>query len=479
VSDERIYLNGINALTGEYLAPPLTAAAAAALARGAPPAAERTNWFRRLLQRFSGRFSGLPMDVSPTDLAQAGWAVVFAPGTPEAVRKALQPLVEHRGRQVPPDRFKVLEYRAGESREQWLGRHRAHSADVEPTVVPYYVLLIGGPDAIPFEFQYLLDIDYAVGRLAFERPEDYGRYAEAVVAYETGPAVPNGREVVYWGTRHAGDAATQLSADRLITPLAEGEPASGTAPAKPAVASRWNYRSRCLKGATATKANLLELLHARGQPAPALLFTASHGMGGWPKGDPRQRQANGALLCQDWAGFGTVRAEHYLTAAEIEADARPLGLVAFLFACYGAGTPQYDNFLHDRAQGPAAIADAAFVAALPQRLLAGGALAVVGHVERAWGYSIQPRGVGAQLLPFCNLIGRVLAGEPVGHATQDFSQRYATASAELLNKVDPALPSARRPADLDLARTWVERNDAQNYVLLGDPAVRLRVGELK
>jgi hypothetical protein len=474
MSDERIYLNGINALTGEYLAPPLTAAQAAALARSTPPPAERANWFRRLLQRFAGRFFGLPMDVDPTDLAQAGWAIVFPPGTPDAVRKALQPLVEHRSRQAPPDRFKMLEYRAGESREQWLGRHGAHSADVEPAVVPYYVLLVGGPDAIPFEFQYLLDIDYAVGRLAFDRPEDYGRYAEAVVAYETGPAVPNGREVVYWGTRHEGDAATQLSADCMITPLAEGEPAAGTAPAKPAIAARLKYRSRCLKGEEATKANLLEVLHARGQTAPALLFTASHGMGGWPRGDPRQRRANGALLCQDWAGFGTIHAAHYLTAAEVEADARLQGLVAFLFACYGAGTPQYDNFLRDPARGPVEIADGPFVAALPQRLLAGGALAVVGHVERAWGYSIQPPGVGAQLLPFRNLIGRVLAGEPVGHATQDFSQRYAAASAELLNKVDPSLPEARRPADLDLAWTWVERNDAQNYLVLGDPAARLR-----
>jgi hypothetical protein len=153
--------------------------------------------------------------------------------------------------------------------------------------------------------------------------------------------------------------------------------------------------------------------------------------------------------------------------------------VAFAFACYGAGTPRYDNFLRDPGRGPVEVADAPFVAALPRRLLAGGALAMVGHVERAWGYSIQPPGVGPQLLPFRNLIGRVLAGEPVGHATQDFSQRYATASAELANQLDPAQPGARRPADEDLAWTWVERNDAQNYVVLGDPAVRLRVDDLK
>jgi hypothetical protein len=32
----------------------------------------------------------------------------------------------------------------------------------------------------------------------------------------------------------------------------------------------------------------------------------------------------------------------------------------------------------------------------------------------------------------------------------------------------------QRPSDRDLVWNWVARNDAQSYVLLGDPAVRLR-----
>jgi hypothetical protein len=474
MSEKRIVLNGINALTGEYLVPPMTMAEAAARARGTPPPAEQVSWLGRLVERLSGRFFGLPMDVDPTDLAQAGWAVVFTPDTPLTVRQALQPLIDHRARQAPPDRHKVLEYRPGETRETWLRQYGAHGADVEPTQVPYFLLLVGGPDTIPFEFQYLLDIDYAVGRLVFDRPEDYARYAEAVVAYETAAAVANGKEVVYWGTRHEGDPATELSADDLVRPLFEGIPAAGTTAAVPAIAGKFKFRSRCLLGEEATKANLLEVLNSRKQPTPSLLFTASHGMGGWPKGDTRQRPGQGALLCQDWPGFGKIKPDHYLTAAEVEAGARLQGLVAFVFACYGAGTPRYDPFLKNPAGGPVEVADTPFVAALAQRLLTNGALAVIGHVERAWGYSIQPTGVGPQLIPFRNLIGRVAAGEPVGHSTMDFSQRYATYSTELSNKLDPSLPDSRKPSDRELAAAWIERNDAQNYVILGDPAVRLR-----
>ena len=122
----------------------------------------------------------------------------------------MEPLVAHRRRQVPPDRCKVLEYRPHEFLKDWLKRHGVALGAVTPTKVPY-LLLVGTPDAIPFEFQYLLDIEYAVGRLAFDSPDQYGPYAESVVHYETATAVPNAREVVYWGTRHQADRAAPIA----------------------------------------------------------------------------------------------------------------------------------------------------------------------------------------------------------------------------------------------------------------------------
>src|SRR5262249_13723893 len=156
-----------------------------ARARGTPPPAEHARPLANAASRFEeGRMYGLPVGTDANDLTQSGWAVVFGPDTPAAVRQALGPLLELRRRQTP-QLFKELEYRRGETREGWLGRHGAHGSDVEPERVPFYLLLVGGPEAIPFEFQFLLDLDYAVGRVAFDRPEDCGRYAQGVVAYET------------------------------------------------------------------------------------------------------------------------------------------------------------------------------------------------------------------------------------------------------------------------------------------------------
>jgi hypothetical protein len=136
------------------------------------------------------------------------------------------------------------------------------------------------------------------------------------------------------------------------------------------------------------QANLGRLLG--GDRTSALLFTASHGMG-FPLGDPRQLPHQGALLCQDWLGPGAERPispDHYFSADDVSADARLLGLLAFHFACYGAGTPRMDEFARQAFKKPTPIAPHAFVLRLPQKLLGhpkGGALAVVGHVERALG----------------------------------------------------------------------------------------------
>ena len=195
---------------------------------------------------------------------------------------------------------------------------------------------------------------------------------------------------------------------------------------------------------------------------------------GVASGDPSQAKVQGALLCSDWKGLGQISTADYLAAENVDDNADATGLIAFFFACFGGGTPARDTFAAD-GQGEV-IAPAPFVSALPQRLLGHPkkpALAVVGHVDRAWGLSIKPLGSSdSQLGPYETFIGRVLRGECVGNGMTDLHGRAAILSSELGDLLMPG--AGRVPTDPELAYLWLQRNDARAYVLFGDPAVKLR-----
>ncbi|MGZ3386280.1 MAG: C25 family cysteine peptidase [Isosphaeraceae bacterium] len=471
--DELIYANGISGLTGEYLIPPLQVSDLAMRAKEPHDDPEVARELEGVWEALKEPTFGLPFNVYPENVAEARWAIVFHSDEADAVKHALGHLIKHRRRQVGIDQVKVLDYLPGEQWAEWLHRHGTAPGNVDPAKVPYYILLVGSPSRIPFAFQYLLDVEYAVGRLHFDDVDGYRRYVTSLVDYEEAAATPHDKAAAFFGTRHPFDGATQLSADLLVQPLAGSfQPGGRFADTIPG----YHIHPPLLEQ-SATKAALGEILTGTGPLGrPALLFSATHGMGGWPPGHPDQRARHGALLCQDWPGLGQVSSAQYLAASDVPADACVHGLVACFFACYGAGTPQADPFWHKPGGQPPIVAEEPFVAALPQRLLAhpeGGALAVIGHIDRAWGYSFLSGGKG-QLLPFQNAIGRILSGQPVGYAMKDFNEKYAALSANISDILEQIGVGKLIP-DTQLARLWTERNDAQNYVVLGDPAATLKV----
>jgi hypothetical protein len=266
----------------------------------------------------------------------------------------------------------------------------------------------------------------------------------------------------------------------VAKPLALGQEARDDKPARPAIGSRQSFEIQDFIGKPATKETLTQLLQGKTEGGPpALLLTGSHGMGFRPD-DPKLDTEQGALLCQDWTGFGSVRPDHWFAAGELPSDARIPGLIHFFFACYGAGCPQFDDFVVTPGTPPGQIAPRSLVARLPQKMLAhpnGGALAAIGHVDRAWANSFSTPRAGPQLQGFRDVLGRILRGDRLGQATDQFDVRRAALSAELIER-QRDVEVGKQVSDREIANLWIARNDARNYVILGDPAVRLRVADL-
>jgi hypothetical protein len=447
MSLQEVVPNGVDGATGGYLqAVPIAEIAGAARKPG--------------IARPVGTRGGLPRRIDARDLGATGWGVVFSQETPAAVREALGVLLRHRAAQAG-GRYRELLYRPGETIEDFLARHDRGPGQADPRQLPYYLLLVGGPEAIPFRLQYHLDLQLAVGRIAFETAEEYAGYAGSVVAAEARRRSASRRAALFC-TQHPDDAVTGLTADHLVRPLACSLRAAPDG---------WELET-CMREA-ATKERLGRLLG--GDETPDLLFTASHGLV-FASGDPRQLRHQGALLCQGWPGprewqGGPLSPDIFFAAEDLPAGARLEGMLCFHLACFSAGTPRLGASVRIRGSArPSAPRD--FLAALPCALLARGALAVIGHVDTVWECSLLWEGKASQVAAFESTLRDLMAGLPVGEAMKVFGERHGEIAAQLVERLERERWQVGRehPA---VAALWRASQDARGYVVLGDPAVRL------
>lgn len=476
MSEQYLFFNGVNASRGGYLTPPMPAPDLVKIARGDAVSAENladAKW--RVEQKKS--HLGVKAGVDPTKIAEAGWGVIFARDEKPEVRSALRELLDYRKAQANQIKERYREYwgddgyQPNESKNAFLARHGAGPGAVDPDKIPYYLLLVGDPEKIPYNFQYQLDVAYAVGRIHFDTPAEYSEYAQSVVRAEKG-MVTRGKRAVFFSTANPDDESTQASTNNLVAPITEKMRTHK---------SEWTFDSYLAE--SATKSSLEGVLQKN---APALLFTASHGAA-FDLGEPRQVKHQGALVTQEWSGPVIMRDQPvpqtmYYAMDDVMSDAQVHGLVAFHFACFGAGTPRYDEFAFLR-QGvnrnlePIQIAPSSFVARLPRKLLAhpkGGALAVIGHVDRAWGSSFLWNQNVEQLSTFESMLTRLFEGYPVGAAMEYFNERYAELAASLAVDLENLKKPYLKVNANDFANLWTAHNDARGYAIIGDPAVRLQ-----
>ena len=478
---EELYPNGIDADTGGPIDGDLTidTELIAKVARGEKLTPEdlRDARIRRSLDAQKEQHFGVAEGIDMSDLAEAGWGVVFPADLPQktvdGIKEALKPLLDLRKSQASqqnPNFYREFigadkGYRSGESKNDFLKRYGRGPGPADPAQgMPYYLLIAGSPETIPFKFQYQLDVQYAVGRIYFEKLEDYYQYAQSVVATET-KKLSRAKKAAFFGVANHDDRATAMSSTQLIQPLA-----------KQMTSQHKDWKVDIIDPEKATKATLGGYMG--GKDTPALFFSASHGMS-FKLNDPRLFRHTGAILTQDWPGMKArvpVTDKMYFSVDDIASDADVFGMIAFIFACYGGGIPKSDNFYRQAFGVQKDIAPYAFISQLPLKLLShpkGGALGVFAHVERAWGSSIAWDGAVNDIETFDSTIDALLHGKPAGAATEYFNQRYAEISTMLTEELDfpPDIQN-----DVKIAGMWTSNNDARNYTFIGDPAVRLAVG---
>lgn len=485
--DNLVIVNGINGATGDYLVPPISVSDAAQMLRNQQPdpeAADKDKILTMIREKSQQKTFGLPDFVEPEDFDETGWAIVFHKDEDPKVKAAMKRLYDHRLKTIrndfgADDAEKIVQWIEdynGETARDWLIKHKADFGTVQPTRMPYYILLVGSPEKISFKFGHWLAGGYAVGRLCFDQVSDYEAYVDSLIRYETsaGNPAPTSKDLIFWGPRQRNDGATKLSSELLVKPLATDNDQVRIFKKLAKV----GYNRRLIAPADSKKQALLDLIHRKADvPAPSLLFTASHGIA-WPNGDARQATAQGALLCQDYFGLsaGTLKPDHYLSSDDLDKDANVFGMICFHFACYGAGTPSENRF---KLQGemPVGIPAKPFFSRLPQAWLKhgnGGALGVFGHVERAWQTSIVTAGAGTQLQPFEEAFWTILSGKPLGHALTGFVKRANELSHQLSGQIEEGTAT-----NADLTDLWLARNDAEAFILFGDPAARLRKEDLQ
>ncbi|HEX8502236.1 MAG TPA: hypothetical protein VF659_16755 [Pyrinomonadaceae bacterium] len=411
------------------------------------------------------------------DLSQAGWGVVFAEDADPAIREALGGLLEHRRGQagrLREGRYREFggeeAYRAGETGIQFRARYGVGPEAADPDKVPYYLLLVGSPAAIPFRFQVEMDATYAVGRIHFDTPAEYERYARGVVAAESAPP-KSPRDAVLFGVENSSDQVTRQTQRNLMRPLYEElAGASG------------GWRVRLLGKDKTTKASLRGLL--RGAETPDLLFAAGHGLG-FPRSYsyPEQRARQGALVCRDWPGprqwDRAIPPEFYFSADDVPGGANLSGLVAFLIASYSVGTSHHDEFAFRAMHRHFSAAEESFLSQLPQRLLShpdGGALAVVGQLDRLWGYAGADEKAAPDWQLYSQVLKRLFEGSTLGWAVELFNERTAEL-ASLISAELEGISFGKAPETSTLAGLWMNLSDARNHIVFGDPAVRISAGE--
>lgn len=432
-------------------------------------AGERATEFRDIKERVP--------ESDKSDPKAVGWTFLINSRDPHRndIINAVRPLAEDRGMKNVDDPI-LFNGEPMDAWYNWLGKNYDREPGTEP---PHYILIIGGPDQVPFDFQSFLGIAASVGRIHFDSIDDLKNYVNKIIRLEKDNAPIVNPESVFFATDGGWPDPTYYSRLYMAQPLAKY------------VNDKFGFKTQNIIGDEATKKRLLESLN--GSKA-AVIYTASHGMAAPDEGLELQKRINGAICCQKTEDEEPE--DNWLFSADdIPIDYRKSfleGSVFFQFACFGYGTPKESVYNRWLGRTPRLNAQEDFIAALPKKLLAHpkGPIGFIGHVDLAWlhGFDdpknpdlpeIQGNQWDIRIKPFLKALEVLLhKRRPIGRAMVEMSKRlaqmsdlFATRSTLMENNEIPKTSQFRDRLTLD----FINRNDAKNYMIFGDPAARLLI----
>lgn len=417
------------------------------------------------------------------DLRLQRWSVI-APEGPEGDRllDAVDPLIKHRAEQqgAPVVPYRVPAEMSLSDIAHWRRTEFDKGVDLRDEL-PRFQLILGDLHQVPLALQQRQQTDGYVGRLAFDREEDYAAYVDKLLRWEGAPS-PATQARALFATVHDRTAATSMGYKHLVEPSLTHSRAWRTA-------GKFKAADIVEVGDRDGFPDPNEFLGHLGGAEPAVLFSMSHGegapRGGWDDA-AEMRRRQGAM------SFGR---EGKIAGEDLGDTPFLPGGFWFMFACFGAGTPGADGskFRHWlerlKADGefrgnPDAVlrslpqsGERPFIAALPKRVLANpnGPLAFMGHIDLAWTYSFRNLdGRAAQSRPatFGRVLKSVLDRDRAGVAFGELALARGQAETELAGEIDEQT-AGRLPPNPKRGHLWMLRQDLLGYITLGDPAARL------
>jgi hypothetical protein len=433
--------------------------------------AEKWGSRRGLAHRQDALPFGAPVDPTDWSHPDVGYGVVL----PDDDDPALSAADKAAGVDAPEAVRELLAARPGTPVVRWradldgrfLRRYFADGTSQDPVIgltkfgvgkgrLPRYLVIVGGPDVVPWSTQYALGTRHFVGRIPLAGDE-LGNYVDALLSGWSTADVDVTAPVL-WEVDHGGGDITSLMRATIAAPLGQ----SLTDPRLPGFTH--------LAGADASGAQLLSALKAA---RPALVMTSSHGRTG-PLDDSAAMSATLGLPVD------TSRSD---VALDDLVEAVPPGAVWYSQACCSAGSDRVSHYAGLLAEGTTAHRVVTAVAALGATVAPAAARllgrsrpvrAVLGHVEPTfdWTLRVEETGQGLGHEVVTALSTNIHHGQPLGLAFAPYREGVGelhTQWASVREKLNAGDTSVRET----LTRLRLSAIDRQSLVLLGDPTVTL------